>query len=145
MCRHGICRIYIYAYIFCTNANRRGPLNGTSHIKCGMLFIWCWNYEVVFVAAYIASFWFSNSEIEYTDNEGDDNRGCVCVILWICSKHLPLCNFQQQVPQQREKDKTDFSFLNWNILSIGSWDWNWATSGSKFKLITFFGAASSAF
>ncbi|KAF5448036.1 hypothetical protein F2P56_033541 [Juglans regia] len=24
---------------------------------------------------------FESSEIEYTDNEGDDNRGCVCVIL----------------------------------------------------------------
>ena len=25
---------------------------------------------------------FADSEIEDTDNESDDNRGCVCVILW---------------------------------------------------------------
>ena len=38
--------------------------------------------------AYISFFFSPDSEIEDTDNDSDDNKGCVCVILWTCSINL---------------------------------------------------------
>ena len=38
--------------------------------------------------AYISFFFSPDNEIEDTDNDSDDNKGCVCVILWTCLINL---------------------------------------------------------
>ena len=44
------------------------------------------HYAVVFmICLHFIFFFHPDSEIEDIDNDSDDNKGCVCVILWTCS------------------------------------------------------------
>lgn len=88
------CSIYMHLHIFYTNAIRTRTFKGTLHLPVAsweiyghiMLIKW------LFHDLLILPFHFSDSEIEYADNEYDDNRGCVCVILWTCSISFCFCS-----------------------------------------------------